>query len=301
MKFQAKCFKHFIFGMFSLFSPFLFPSPVQNTGGCLSNFQEKENHPKQEEKQLSLFDSPSLTEPPKDFKLQPQITPVKKEDIVKDFLQTFEKRDFQQIKSMVNKFPFLKDVRFNIFLINHLVEEKHLNWCPNGWSPLQLASYAKDIQMLEWFLELGFNIRIKKTIRGVSLEHNPLHIAIKRDFKEGAEQILAYAHDNIPLKQKKHFIDEKNQYTETPWGLAVRQDQKKPLPVFILIVGQYGPSGYVESYDWNGLKDGYEIAEETGNSILVRLAKFYLVAPNYRKHKKNKLKRGHRTKTPSYH
>ena len=306
MKFREKYIQILLFGIFSLFSPFLFSTPAQNIENCLSEFQDKGKPKQEEKKQLSLFDnsSPSIEPPIQSeilFPTKPQNTKVEKDTIIKDFFLAFKKRNHQQIKKLVNKFPFLKEVRFESSFVNRFVEKRHLHWCPEGWSPPQLASYTKDIQILEWLLELDFNIRTKKTIKEGNIEHNPLHISIKRDFKEGAQKILAYAHDgHIPSKKRNRFIDEKNQDKETPWAMAVRQDQKKPLPVFMLIVGQYHPSGYVESYDQDGPKDGYEIAEETGNNIFIRLAKYYLVAPNYRKHKKSKLMHGRRTTAPSH-
>ena len=64
-------------------------------------------------------------------------------------------------------------------------------------------------------------------------------------------------------------------------GLAIQHYEKHADLTFIHLIGKYSPSGYVESYSWDGPKDGYKLAQQTGSQKVIQLANKYLVAPNY--------------------
>ena len=335
MKFCKKSLKSSFFGIFLFASSFLCASPSQVAKKCKKAFQ-KERASQSEEisnfEDLPLFQSANLhsTSPSvfsndslynlqnpqeleskkpilsilpgeshQNIKPSSRLTQKRKEEATAEFLEAFERKDFKKIKSLIIQFPFLKAVRFkNPSFINRSVEKTDRIWCPEGWGPLQLATYTKDLQTLDWLLKLDFNVRTKKKTGGVSLESNPLHIAIKRNFPIGAKKILE--HENyVPFgKNKNRFIDEKNHNKQTAWALAVQKDIERRRLRYTLLIGRYHPSGYVESYSVNGPKDGYEIARDTGEQVIIDLARKYLVAPNYEEHKKNKRAYGHRTKPP---
>ncbi len=95
------------------------------------------------------------------------------------------------------------------------------------------------------------------------------------------------------------MIDEKDQNKKTPWALAIEKDVETDTIRFTPLIGQYHPSGYVESYTPYGPRDGYELATATKQSQIVRIAYRYLKAPNYGEHKENKRRHGHRTTSPT--
>lgn len=101
-----------------------------------------------------------------------------------------------------------------------------------------------------------------------------------------------------PFGKRNRLIDEKDQNKKTPWALAIEKDMETDTIRFTLLIGEYHPSGYVESYTPNGPKDGYELATATQQSQIVRIAYRYLKAPNYGEHKENKRRYEHRTTSP---
>ncbi|MDE0091754.1 MAG: hypothetical protein OXN83_00520 [Oligoflexia bacterium] len=230
------------------------------------------------------------------------ITASKKEEILKSFLHLFHTRNIKQIEKLVLEYPFLKkSARFPT--LNSSIHIEHQSWMPLGWTPPQMASYLKDLDLLNLFLKLDFNIRTQKKQGGVSLENNPLHIAIKRNFFEGAQSILNHV-GHIKFGVKNRLIDEKTHDKYTPWALAIQHYQKSNALDFIDLIGRYTPSGYVESYNWNGPKDGYKLADETGSQAVIHRANRYLMAPNYEYYQEIKQKSPYpfrkRTKYPHY-
>lgn len=232
----------------------------------------------------------------------------KKELAEKNLLQAFEERNFQEMGNLVQEFEHLKNIRIedSTFIENN-VDKDHRHWCPKGWGLLHLAVYRQDLEMLDWLLNAGFNVRTKKKTGAVSVEHNPLHIAIRRGFIEEAKHILTHTKTYTPGKRKGHFIDEKNQETKTPWALAVEQDSQHYRSeglLFTPLIAKYKPSGHVESYyPGEGLKDGYEIASASGSVTIMDLAKKHLRAKNYKEYKeiRNKGSDRRRTQPPSYY
>lgn len=214
-----------------------------------------------------------------------RLTQQQKDQIRDFFLSAFKSRNLKDMRKLVRNFPFLKEIRFTDSSLLKEISEYDRYWCPKGWSPLQISAYKKDLDFLDFFLDLGMDIRTVKGPGGVSLESNPLHIAIRMDFEEGAERILTYAKKtNFSLKNR--FINEKDHNKHTPWFLAVKQDSKRPHKIrYIHIIGRHKPSGYVMSYTREGSKDGYEVAALTGNNIIKLYARTYLVAPAYEKYK----------------
>ena len=211
---------------------------------------------------------------------------LSRKEIVQSFLELFYARDLKQIEALVLDHPFLKKQRFPIE--NSKIKTEHQVWMPQGWTPPQMAGYLKDIELLNLFLTLNFNIRTKKKQGGVSQEDNALHIAIKRNFPEGAESILK--HIGISKFGKRNrFIDEKTHDKYTPWALAVQHYNKHKELNFIHLIGKYKPSGYVESYDRYEPKDGYKLALETRSRELIKLANEYLIAPKYEHYRDMKL------------
>ena len=216
--------------------------------------------------------------------------------------QAIEKRDFNSIIFLSDKFPFLKEIRFNDSnFINKNIHKDHQHLCPEGWSPVQLATYKRDIELLKMFLNLNFAFRTKKRQGGVSLEYNPLHIAIKIDFTQGAQYILNHTYKSIFNEKKGHrFIDEKTHYKQTPFALAVEESQKTQFTqlAFIKLITRVGISGYVESYFKDRLMDAYQIAEFTEHPEIQSLVRQFARAPNYNEYKEKRRKFGHRTSYP---
>jgi len=220
----------------------------------------------------------------------------KKEQAVQNFIQAFESQNVQNITNLVKEFPFLKSVRItDTKWLDKKIRKNEQKWCPEGWSFLQVASYTRNILMTKILLGLNFDVRSKKGRGGLSLEHNPLHIAIKKNYITGLEIIFSYipAHDRT--KKRGHFIDEKTQMKHTPWSLAINRDIKnlekgtaKKL-LFTPFLAQYKPSGYVESYVIaRGPKDGFELAYMSKHPEIIRLAREHLRAKDYQTYKEIK-------------
>lgn len=207
-----------------------------------------------------------------------------KEQAKQDFLAAFKNSSILSMIRLVREFPFLKTVRYSNdpYLLSR-IREKDLKWCPKGWSPIQIASYIKDIELLNFLLGLDMDVYSIKRPGGENLESNPLHIAIKKDFKEGAMAILHHVGFQKFGSIPRRFIDEKDHLKQTPWLLAVKNDLDRQRIHYILLIGRYKPSGYVKSYTSNGgPKDGYEIARSTRVGIIINMAQRFLVAPNYK-------------------
>ena len=229
-----------------------------------------------------------------------------KEALSKEFLYHYDKKDKESMEALVTQNPFLKNIRIPLPDYVLIKFPKQMGWfdAEIGWTPLQMASYNRDLDLLKFFLKLGFPYKAKKKKGGISVEYNPLHIAIVRDFPEGAKSILSEAGlQKLGFHTGQRFIDEKDAKKRTPWTLAVFQDMKNKQTQFVHIIGRYEPSGYVESYIYDSPLDGYKVAGKYGSSIIIHLANVYLKAPNYKKYtdikessRRGKLKR---TKKPS--
>ena len=170
---------------------------------------------------------------------------------------------------------------------------------PLGVTLPQLAVLASHSKMLDMLLDLGLDIRSKKQVGGVSIEDNPLHIAIKMDNEKMAKRLLDHE-GLVPLKKtgRKRLIDEKDSGKRTPWALAFEKEGREDRVKWIHILGFYKPSGYVEFVTVNGLKDGYEVAQDTLDKPIIDLAYRFLVAREYNEYKKIKKDYGHRTQMP---
>ncbi|MDE0150928.1 MAG: hypothetical protein OXK80_00305 [Bdellovibrionales bacterium] len=272
--------------------------PAQNDSKSKPSPSTKETTPAPPTEQTSM--SEQSTSKPKTRRLTKKV----KEQIKKDFLTAFNNDDFLTISELIREYPFLKDVRFDHSdlpdnTISTEDQREWMQWTPLGWSPLQLAVYTKNISQLEFFLKRKFNPRTQKRIA----EHNPLHIAIKQDFREGVRMILKYV-GYIPMHfainengrteisvNKNRFIDEKNNDKQTPWILAIQQDMKIRRTRYTALIGRFRPSGYVQSVVNGKLVDGYEYAEQADAKLspdrrhMKEMANKYLVAPNYDQYK----------------
>ena len=241
---------------------------------------------KQSENKQDSLENSILEEIRKSGEPALRVSRRKKHIIAKLFIDYFKSQDFENMERLVVKYPFLKSERFaSASDLKDYIEKEDDRSFPMGWSPVQAASFAKDLKMLEFLLKQGFDIRSKKRQGGESLEDNPLHIAIKQNFIAGAKTILN--HDGYINfgRRRNRLIDEKDINKHTPWFLAIKQDLKNENLDFIHLIGEYNPSGYVESFDWDGPKDGYELARKTGNSQIISLSYLYLKAPNYEYYK----------------
>ena len=241
---------------------------------------------KQSENKQESLENSILEEIKKSDEPVLRVSKEKKYFISRFFIGYFKYQDFKNIEKLVLKYPFLKSERFiGSSALKNYIEKEHYGSIPDKWSPVQAASYAKDLKMLEFLLKLGFDIRSKKRQGGESLEDNPLHIAIKKDFPAGAKAILD--HDGYINfgRRRNRLVDEKDSNKHTPWFLAIKQYFKNKNLNFIHLVGEYNPSGYVESFDWDGPQDGYELAKRTGDRRVISLAYRYLKAPNYEYYK----------------
>lgn len=257
----------------------------------------------------------------------PRLTKKVKEQVKTDFLTAFNNDDFRTISELIREYPFLKNVRFDHSdlpdnTISTEDQREWMQWTPLGWSPLQLTAYTKNVSQLDFFLRQGFNPRTQKRIA----EHNPLHIAIKQDFREGVRVTLKYVgytpmhfaiNENGRTEvsvNKNRFIDEKNNDKQTPWILAIQQDMKIRRTRYTALIGRFRPSGYVQSVVHGKPVDGYEYAEQVDAKLppdrkhMKEMANKYLVAPNYDQYKQYRtpetdfehdLRRIHSTTVPS--
>ena len=231
-----------------------------------------------------------------------------KVDVTNNFINSFRNRDFVQMNKLVTDFPFLKSLRITdfLFLKDYIEDLTVLERFPEGISPVHVAVYSRDLEMLDNCLKMGLKLRTIKRKRG-SIEPNPLHVAIGEGFYLKANMILK--HDNyvppwvnkkkLPPGEKTRLIDEKNEDTLTPWALAIETDMRNGgYPVFTHLIGRYKPSGYVESYVFGVRKDGFDFAKETHDQQIIDLADQYLWAPHYEENKKKKIRYGKRTSSP---
>lgn len=289
-----------IFIFFSVsFLWFSIPSTSkENTRECLKAVREGGSvqlsfvfteAPSGQPEQINLFNQTRDLAPPSvalpespvsSFENVPAPYRIRKAQAEKDFLLAFQRRDKIDMSLLIEQFPFLKGIRFTDPSLLEEISEFDRHWCPKGWSPLQIASYRKDSDMLDFLLTIGMDFRTKKRQGGESLESNPLHIAIRRDFKEGAKRILSHA-KFIPFGTRNRFIDEKDHRKKTPWCLAVQKDRQNQILRYTNIVGSYEPSGLVKCYTLVGAKDGFQIAIASQEWPLIRQAYRYLVAPDY--------------------
>ena len=245
------------------------------------------NHPEQ----IDFLDQAIFLAPPQpsaeektNVQNKTRKTKAEKIQAEKDFLLAFQRRNKANMNELIRQFPFLKKIRFTDSFLLEEIPIIDRQWCPRGWSPLQIASYKKDLDLLEFLLSLDMEFRAKKKPGGESLESNPLHIAIRRDFREGAKKILSHA-KLIRFGHRNRFVDEKDHLKKTPWYLAVQKDIQNRILRYTNIVGRYKPSGHASSYTPKGPKDGYQIAMATREPDIIRQAHRYLVAPNYEKYK----------------
>ena len=253
---------------------------------------------------ISLFEASGMSFDSSEIKKKSRYTQAEKAYILESFKQALNNRDKSSMRELALNYPFLKTLR-RALPVSIAEASLDKGWfdVELGWTPLQMAVYYKDLNLLNFLLNLGFEYRAKKDKKR-SLEYNPLHLAIEKNFPEGAKSILKQSGFQKFGKYKgRRFIDEKTSYKKTPWALAVLQDIKNKKIKFIPIIGKYQPSGYVESFFYDGPKDGFVIAKEFGIPVIQKLAKKYLVAPEYDKYqeiKKNAIKKN-RTKKPSYY
>lgn len=283
------------FRLFFVFAVVLGAGPLSAKKGC-----------------IDLFSSAGIPlEPAKNSgPLKPQkktrYSKKEKELLSQTFFDFFYKKDKRSIKSLVSAHPFLRNARTPLPL-QVLNSSAYRSWfdLEAGWTPLQIAAYNKDLDLLKFLLDMGFNYRAKKERGGVSTEYNPLHIAISADFKKGAESILQAA-GLQKFKEERggnRFIDEKTGDKQTPWALAVFKDVRNKTVEFIPLIGKYEPSGYVESYILNEPMDGYLLAERYGGPGIHKLALKYLKAPNYDKYmeiKNNSINNRRKRTKPRY-
>ena len=127
--------------------------------------------------------------PPKKKK---RLSQEEKRQAETNFLLAFQSRNYAYMSDLLQEFPFLKKVRFKNSRAFADIPESDYYLCPEGWSPLHIASYKKDLELLDFLLNLDLEFRAKKRPGGESLESNPLHIALKRDFKAGVKNILSH-------------------------------------------------------------------------------------------------------------
>lgn len=211
------------------------------------------------------------------------------------------------MNKLVTDFPFLKSLRVKtnpLFLKDYMEDLTILKRFPEGISSPTIAVYSRDLEMLSNCLKMGMEIRtIKRKKRG-SVEPNPLHAAIGESFYLGADMILRHEgrvppwvdKSTLPSGKKNRLIDEKDEDTLTPWALAIETDMRNGgRPEFVHLVGEYRPSGYVESYVNGVQKDGFDFAQDTGKLQFINLATRYLWAPNYKENKEKKHRYGNRT------
>ena len=213
---------------------------------------------------------------------------VTKQQVWQNLLTAFMNRNFTDMVNLVKEFPFFKKekIRFTDPSLLERIPMEHRRWCPKGWSFLQVAAYEKDLRLLDFLLDLDMNVRTISALGGVSVESNPLHISIRRDFKAGAERVLKHV-GKVPFGEvKNRFIGEKDHMKLTPWFLAVVRDSKYRNIRYVPIVAQYSPSVHVRFYTKKeGDMDGYKIAYSTDNDTIKWYADNYLIAPNYSKYK----------------
>lgn len=289
-------------------SPFSFSSSEASQSKCIGNFISKDQKEVQKElpltqpepdKQPSLF----IKEQVKGGVLEELLKLKETQKLTKKqmtepaamaFIQLIANRLWRKsvslnitaLQDLVKTYPAITNVRITDqeFLKKH-VNRKHLHWCPEGWSVLQLVTYHKSPDILEFIFKLGFkNVRTKKKNWGApNMEHNPLHISIKRNWSEGVSFFFTYAKYVMTAKERQAFINEKNQDQMTPWALAVEHDRyEDPVKArMVHRVGRQNPSGFALSYYYGSVFDGFEIAKYSGNEEIIRLANMYLVAHHY--------------------
>ncbi|MGI9548792.1 MAG: hypothetical protein ACR2M7_02270 [Bdellovibrionales bacterium] len=220
-----------------------------------------------------------------------------------EILQALKATDLVELRLLLEQYPQLKNQRWtheeDPAFFKQIGED--YKWCPKGWGLLQIAAYLKEPNLLNLFLNLNVNVRARKTKGGESIEDNALHIALRRNYTQGIEIIFSHLPRERFGSKKQRFIDEKSHDKKTPWFLAIKRDREYKKVVFTHMVGQYEPSGFVESYIiGRGPRDGFDVANSTGQIKFIKLAQKYLkISSNYKKYKDIKLERGKRTKAPN--
>ena len=277
----------FIFVFLSLFISF--QSQAFGKQDCLTLFHKESGHslnqnkPTLWENSFGLAQHLPLFRTALEVRQRPRLTKQQKQQAEKDFALAFKRRESITMASLIAEFPFLKKIRFTDPSILEQIPENHRHWCPRGWSPTQIASYTKDLDLLHFMLALKMDIRTLKEAGALSVENNPLHIAIKVGFKEGAKMILEFV-GKTPFGTRNRFIDEKDQLKQTPWYMAINKDMELRRISYISVVGNYGPSAHVSSYTSRGPRDGYEVAIDTEIPEIISRT-HYLKAHNYEHYK----------------
>ena len=248
------------FGTFVCFSSSLLAKKTQ----CEHPFQQK-----LEIENLSFKEKTQKREPSK------KQTHLSKKERGKKLVQAFNDKNFQEIEDLVKIYPDLKNIRItDTSFLNEKIELKDQDWSPRGWGLLQLASYSKDIEMLDKLLQLDFPIRTNK-VKNRSIESNSLHIALRKNFQEGVSRILKQS-GYVPYGKRGRFIDEKDHNTITPWIRAIIMDQRNEDDnhSFTELIGSFKPSAHVESRNLNGdLVDAWQMALKTQDPMIKDIAK----------------------------
>jgi len=281
------------FRLFFVFAVVLGAGPLFAQEGCMDLFSAAG----------IPLDPPQSPEPLKPHR-KPKYSKKEKELLSQTFLDFLSKKDKASMKNLVLEHPFLQDIRLPLSQ-ELLSSSDYKGWfdLETGWTPLQMATYNKDLDLLQFLLDMGFDYNSKKSRGGVSIEYNPLHIAIVTDFQIGAESILQAVGLQKFGKHKHRFIDEKTGDKKTPWSLAVIKDVNNKRVEFTSLIGEYEPSGYVESYIFNEPMDGYMLAKRYGGPGMYELAQRYLKAPNYDKYmdiKNNSIRNRRKRTKPRY-
>ena len=253
----------------------------------------------------SLFDKDS-SEPAKSTQYtgkKHRLTKQKLFEKKAEILEAVENSNLPQLRQLLEQYPQLKDLRWNQHTYPSFFSKmgEDYKWCPKGWGLLQIAAYLKEPNLLNLFLNLDVNIRTQKRKGGESIEDNALHISLRQNYRQGIEIIFSHVPRERFGSKKQRFIDEKSHDKKTPWFLAIKRDREYKKIIFTHMIGQYEPSGFVESYIiGRGPRDGFEIAKSTGNKKFINLSRKYLRrSANYKKYKDMKMRSGKRTKEPN--
>jgi len=273
-------------------------APLATHSQCKASFQEL---------QTDLFKVAKRRSQLLNQTSQSQRTPVSQQQIAQkktDILHYFINSDMKNLQAILLKYPRLKNVRWTKQENPEFFKEilfGDYKWSKQGWGLLQLAAYFKKPEMLSMLLDLNLNIRTRKKLGGESIEDNALHISLRRNFQEGVDMLLKHQGLERFGKVKNRFIDEKSYDKKTPWFLAIRRDLSQKNTLFTNLIGQYRPSGYVQSYViGRGPRDGFEVARSSRNPHIIQLAHRYLkISRNYKEFKDLKQLYGKNTKPPT--
>lgn len=268
-----------------LFSYDLPPHPAQQKPSIVPI--SSTSHPSDSE-EGNLFSQDLLSNPDQPFQLIPypgqqiRLTKTKKEEEQRQrFLLAFKSKNPTEMKDLVTKFPNLKEVRFT----SEEIPEWEPDWEQESWSPTQFAAHEKDLELLNFFLDLDMDIRSRKKPGGESLENNPLHISFDKEFKKGIVRILKHM-KLVPFDEERdRLIDEKDLLKQTIWYKAIKSGKI----LYVHEIGKHEPSGHVESYTEDGRRlDGLEIAKLTQDKSIKDLANLIDLANEYLKTKEGK-------------